>query len=470
MPSCEGPPLIVPIILCGGAGKRLWPASQAKTPKPMLPLAGGRSTFAMTLERIADPGLFAPPVIVAGAVHRYLVEAMLAEQRGEATLVLESAGRDTAPAVAAAMRLVPEDAVAMVLAADHLIRDVDGFRATVAAAVPAAEAGHIVVFGIAPDRPATDYGYIRAGAPLPDMAGRRVAAFIEKPDAATATAMVAEGCLWNSGMFLMKAGTMLAELEVHAADIAACTARAVPAERGRVVELDPDAFEACPQISIDYAVMQKTDRAAVVDAGFDWSDLGTWPAVWASNEADADGNVASGDVTLLGTKRSYVSAERQKIGVLGLEDAMVVATADAVLVAPMSAAAGVKDLATAVEAEPEKVIGDFIRHHRPWGNYQALDLGPSYQVKRLTVLPHKRLSLQKHRHRDEHWTVVEGTAEVTVGERVLDLGPNQSVNIRKGDVHRLANHGDRPLVVIEVQYGDYLGEDDIVRIDDDFGR
>ena len=426
----------------------------------------------MTLERVADGSLFGPPLVVTGAAHRHLVETALEDEGVVTRLVVEPDGRDTAPAIAAAATLVDGGDLIMVLAADHLIRNVQGFRATAAAAAPVAEAGHIVLFGVTPDGPTTHYGYIRPGEALGDIAGRQVLGFAEKPDAERARSFVANGYLWNSGIFLMRAGTVLSELERHAPEIVAHARDAVPTDAGDlpVVQLDADTFGACPRISIDYAVMEKTDCAAVVDADFDWSDLGTWSSVWSAGEQDAEGNVSRGDVTILDSRRSLIISERFKVGVVGLDDAVVVASDEAVLVTSLAHADRVKDVAKAINAEPEKVLGDFTRHARPWGSYQALDLGPTHQVKRLVVNPGKRLSLQRHRHRTEHWTVVQGAAEVTIEERIFDLGLNESALIPLGAAHRLANRGDATLVMIEVQCGDYLGEDDIVRLEDDFGR
>jgi mannose-1-phosphate guanylyltransferase/mannose-6-phosphate isomerase len=464
--------VIIPVILCGGAGKRLWPASRPHAPKPFLPLVEGRSTFAMALERVSDREVFGKPLIVAGADHRVLLDRALAEADVGAAVVLEPMGRDTAPAIAVAAQRVARDDLIMVLAADHLINDIDGFKATAVSAIPAARAGRIVVFGIRPTAPITGYGYIQPGNDLEGMAGREVARFTEKPDEATASNFVADGYLWNSGMFLMTAGTILDELERHAGDIVTTAGQAIAGASvdQEVIELESRAFAACARISIDFAVMEKTDRAVVVDAAFDWSDLGAWSAVWAAGGADDDGNVRTGDVTLVDTSGTYASSDRLKLGVVGLRDVVVVATDEAILVTSRQNAGQVKELAEAVAAEPEKNIGDFVRHVRPWGNYQSLDVGDGYQVKRLVVSPGRRLSLQKHRHRAEHWTVVAGVAEVTIDDRVFEMHANRSVYIPLGAVHRLANHGSEPVIVIEVQYGDYLGEDDIVRLEDDFGR
>jgi mannose-1-phosphate guanylyltransferase/mannose-6-phosphate isomerase len=365
----------------------------------------------------------------------------------------------------------------LVLAADHVIRDTVGFVETVREAHAAAEAGRIVVFGIAPDYPATGYGYIRPGDATGQGDAMSVAAFVEKPDEAKARQLIAEGCLWNSGMFLMSAAVAVAETERHAPDIARAAAAAVAgaATDGPVTLLDARAFDVAPRLSIDFAVMEKTDRAAVVAARFDWSDLGAWSAVWDAAAKDAAGNVVSGDAVLVDARNAYVSTDAQRIGVVGLDDVVVVAADGAVLVTSRARAADVKDLVAAIDERPEKVIGDYVRHYRPWGHYQSLDQGPRHQVKRIVVEPGRRLSLQKHAHRAEHWTVVEGVAEVTVGMdrdtlEVKTVRPGEHVHIPRGAIHRMANPGATPMTLIEVQSGDYLGEDDIVRLEDDYGR
>ncbi len=474
--------MIIPVIMCGGAGTRLWPASRSDSPKPFLPLVDGVSTFALTLQRIAAPSLFGPPVVVAGADHAHLVAAALAEADVAAVVLLEPEGRDTAAAIAAAAAFVAIDhpeATLLVLAADHVIRDHAAFRATVETALPAAEAGRIVIFGVPPAGPATGYGYIQPGGPLAEAGVRAVARFVEKPDVARARQYMADGYLWNSGIFLLGARTALSELGAQAPEIASAAASAIAAgeaaDGGAVLHLDREAFAAAPKISFDHAVMEKTANAAVVDARFDWSDLGTWGSVWEADRHDAAGNVAVGDAVLLDARDSYVSTSRPRVGVVGVSDLVVVATDDAVLVAARKDADRVKELTAAIDAAPEAVYGDFVRHYRPWGYYQSLDQGRRHQVKRIVVKPGARLSLQKHAHRAEHWTVVEGVAEITLGmERdaldVTTVRENETVHIPQGAIHRMANRGKTPMTLIEVQVGDYLGEDDIVRFEDDYGR
>lgn len=469
--------MIVPVILCGGAGTRLWPASRQDLPKPFLPLVGGRSTFALTLDRIADGGRFAPALVVASATHRALIEPQLPEG---GTLLLEPIPRDTAAAIAAATAFVAKrdsDATILILPADHVIRDHAGFAAAADAAAKAAADGRIVVFGIKPDHPATGYGYIEPGEALGRGAVRAVAAFVEKPDAERAAEFVAAGRLWNSGMFMFRADAALDAFRRHAPEVLAAAEAAVAAAAadGASTTLDEAAFSAAPRISVDYAVMEKSDRVAVVPADFDWTDLGTWAAVWGAAEKDDRGNAVIGDAVLLDAQNTFVDSETQRIGIIGLDDAVVVAADGAVLVTTRARAGEVKELVAAIAARPEAVFGDFVRHYRPWGHYQSLDQGPKHQVKRIVVEPGKRLSLQKHAHRAEHWTVVDGIAEITVGmdRDTLDVKtvqPGEHVHIPKGAIHRMANPGKTPMTLIEVQSGDYLGEDDIVRLEDDFGR
>jgi mannose-1-phosphate guanylyltransferase/mannose-6-phosphate isomerase len=464
--------LITPVILVGGAGMRLWPASTDARPKPFLPLANGTSTFDATLDRVADRSLFNEPLIVANNAHRALVESALARRGVQARLLLEPVGRDTAGAIAAAAAFVaagqPDD-VLLILSADHVIADKAGFTGAVRLAAPAVEAGRIVVFGVTPDHPSTGFGYIKPGAPFSDGV-YEVAAFREKPDTATAADYVGSGYLWNSGYFMLTAATALAELALNAPDVVRAAGRAVAdsARDGDVFLLDAEAFSSAPRISFDYAVMEKTARAAVVAARFDWSDLGTWAAVYDTAQKDAAGNVVSGEVLIADTTGSYVTTDRAVVGVLGLHDMVVVASDNQVLVAPRDRVGEVKALVGRLHLDKEREIAG--RSIRPWGYYQSVDRGEGYQVKRIVVTPGQRLSLQKHARRAEHWTVVAGMAEVTVDGMVMNLAANQSVFIPLGAVHRLANPGSVPVTVIEVQCGDYLGEDDIVRLEDDYRR
>jgi mannose-1-phosphate guanylyltransferase / mannose-6-phosphate isomerase len=473
---------IYPVILSGGAGTRLWPASNDSVPKPFLSLIGETSTFAATLARVANDALFEAPIVVANREHRFLIAEALAEADADATLLLEPEPRDTAAAIAAAAAWIAghasREAIMLVLAADHLIRNAAGFHATAAAAAKAARLGAIVVFGITPTEPMTSFGYIRPGKALDGAAGvDTVAAFVEKPVRATAEKYVAEGYLWNSGNFTMTVETALTELKRHVPEVMSAAAAAVAQAKieDKVAELAADAFARAPRISFDHAVMEKTDRAAVIAAEFDWSDLGTWHSVWDAAEKDEAGNAVVGEAVLVGARGNFISTDRPLVGLVGVEDMVVVASDDAVLVAPRHKSDSVKQLVAALGTVNAKVLGGHARHYRPWGYYQSLDVGDLHQVKRIVVKPGARLSLQRHKHRAEHWTVVKGVAEVTVGMEIgkLDVKivkENETIYIPLHAIHRMANPGKTPMAIIEVQYGDYLGEDDIERLQDDYGR
>jgi mannose-1-phosphate guanylyltransferase/mannose-6-phosphate isomerase len=461
--------LIVPVILSGGSGTRLWPLSRNRSPKQFLPLVEGRSTFDMTLERVADRRLFARPLIVAASAHRFLIGEALRSLGTEADILLEPVPRDTAAAVAAAALVVARrdpNALLMVLAADHLILDTAGFA-------EAAEADYIVTFGVVPDSAATSYGYVGRGDAVPDMpAVSRVAAFKEKPDSATAEKLVADGYLWNSGNFMMRAAVAIDETERHAPDIA----RAVTASlSGLAVDihsilLPEEAYRRIPATSFDYAVMEQTDRAAVVEARFDWRDLGTWESLSRIAGTDTAGNASVGDVVTHDSRRCYVYAAKGQVALIGVDDLIVAAGEDAVLVAKSDRLDAIRGVVAGLEQKDAEVDGNVRYKVSPWGYFQSVEEGDGYKVKRLVVEPGARLSLQRHKHRAEHWVVVAGVAEVTVGDTTQRLKTNQSTFIRQGEIHRLANPGDELLTVIEVQYGDYLGEDDIERFADDYDR
>jgi mannose-1-phosphate guanylyltransferase/mannose-6-phosphate isomerase len=469
---------IHPVILCGGAGTRLWPLSRALYPKQLLALTGPRSLLQQTAARVADAGRFAPPLFLCNEDHRFLIAEQLREAGvAPAKIVLEPAGRNTAPAVAAAALLLAQadpDAMMLVMPSDHVIGDEAAFGRAIATAAKAAETGALVTFGIEPDGPETGYGYIERGAALKGVKGAfAVARFVEKPDAKTAKSMLAKGGhSWNSGMFLFRARRYLDELGRHAPAMLAAVESAVAkgADAQDFFRLDAKAYGACPGDSIDYAVMEKTAEAAVVPADLRWSDVGAWSTLWEIGEKDADGNVIRGDVIAEGAKNAYLRAEDRLIAAVGVEDIVVVATEDAVLVAPRDRVQDVKlvteRLAAAGRAEQEghPVV------HRPWGSFQTVDAGDGFQVKRIIVRPGARLSLQKHAKRAEYWTVVRGKARVTRNDDVFDLGVGEAADIPLGAVHRLECIGDEPLHLIEVQLGSYLGEDDIVRLDDEYGR
>jgi mannose-1-phosphate guanylyltransferase/mannose-1-phosphate guanylyltransferase/mannose-6-phosphate isomerase len=469
---------VVPVILSGGTGTRLWPLSREGYPKQFWPLVSGRTMLQETAARATGPG-FAPPVVVCNEAHRFLVaEQLRAAQVEDAAILLEPAGRNSAPAIAAAALLAAvEDpgAVLWILAADHAIADLAELHAALGRAVPAARAGRIVTFGMTPTAPETGYGYIERGADLPEAPGVfAVARFVEKPDARTAADFVAGGRhLWNSGMFVATAATLLEELRAHAPAVVTAVEAALA---GAATDLDfrrlgREAFLAAPSISIDYAVMERTTRAAVVPASIGWSDLGSWAALWeAAPQRDAEGNVAVGPVEVVGSRGCYVRSEGILTGVVGLEDVVVVTTDDAVLVAPRSHAQDVRLLVDRLRAAGRTEATQHRRVYRPWGHYEGLIQGDRFQVKQIGVRPGQKLSLQKHFHRAEHWVVVKGTAIVhRDGEEIL-LRENESVYLPLGCVHRLENPGRIPLTLIEVQVGSYTGEDDIVRLEDTYGR
>jgi mannose-1-phosphate guanylyltransferase/mannose-6-phosphate isomerase len=468
------PSPIIPVLLAGGAGTRLWPVSRDALPKQFLPLVGDRSTYQETLLRVNDP-MFAAPIVITGPNFHFFARRQAEEVGVEATVVIEPVRRDSGPAIAAATAVARQrdpEAVVLALAADHIILDVPAFRAACAAGRAAAEAGYIVTFGIRPSEPKTSYGYILPGAPIGESGAYKVARFVEKPDAETAARYLAEGYLWNSGNFLFRADVLLGELARLEPEMAAAIDTAVAKATTDLgfLRLAPEAFARAPQKSIDYAVMEKTDRAAVVAGEFRWSDIGSWDALFEITPRDEAGNVLQGQVVTMDARNSIVHSDARLTALLGVEDLVVVSTSDAVMVAPRARAQEVRELVTKLKADnrPEATVHK--RVHRPWGYYEQVDMGERFQVKRIVVIPGGMLSLQKHRHRAEHWVVVRGTAEVTIGEERRAVHENESIFIPIGTVHRLANQGKIPLELIEVQTGSYLGEDDIVRLDDIYKR
>lgn len=470
---------IHPVILSGGSGTRLWPLSREHFPKQLLPLAGERSMIQETALRAREAGL-AAPVVVCNAEHRFAIaEQMRAAGIAPAALLLEPVARNTAAAVAAAAAHLAaagagDGDMLLVLPSDHVILDRPAFAAAVGRAAVAAGLGRLVTFGIQPTSPETGYGYIREGAALAGAPGAHdVARFVEKPDLATAQGYLAEGgWSWNSGMFLFPLGAFRAELGAHAPGVASAAAAAVAGAARDLdfVRLDREAFAAAPSISIDYAVMEKTRLAAVVPAALGWSDVGSWSALWEIGARDADGNVAQGDVLSERTRNSYLRAEHGLLAAVGIEDTIVVALKDAVLVASREEAQHVKAIVDRLRKAGRGEATTHPRVYRPWGSYETVDRGERFQVKRIIVNPGQRISLQKHARRAEHWVCVQGVARVTRGEDILTLRENMSTYIPVGCVHRLENPGSEPVHIIEVQSGDYLGEDDIVRIEDSYGR
>ena len=468
---------IYPIILSGGSGTRLWPLSRDLLPKQMLPLIKDQSLLAETAQRVSgDP--FAKPIVICNQEHRFLVNEQLAALGiVPEAIIVEPIGRNTAPAIAAAAALLrarDQHAIMLVLPSDHVIRDTAAFGRAVGVAARAAEAGHLVTFGITPSGPETGYGYIRNGSGLDAQDGAfRIERFVEKPDADTAASYVAQGdWSWNSGMFVFPAGLLLDELARFEPEIvtAAAAAMARAQTDGGYVQLDRDAFAACPAKSIDYALMERTERAAVVPCSLGWSDVGSWSALWELGEKDGGANVTLGDVLVEDTAGSYLRSQGPLLATLGLKDVIVVATEDVVMVAAKDRAQDVKTLVNRLKDAGRPEITSHPVVNRPWGTYQTVDSGPGFQVKRITVKPGAKLSLQKHAKRAEHWVVVNGMARVTRDDEILMLGVNQSTFIPLGAVHRLENPGTELLELIEVQSGSYLGEDDIVRMRDDYGR
>jgi len=470
-------PRIVPLVLAGGAGTRLWPVSRDAMPKQFLPLVGERSTYQQALVRVSSAALFAPPIVMTSDPFRFFARRQAEELGIDATVVLEPMRRDSGPAIAAGAawaRQRDPDAIVLALAADHVILDTDLFEDACRAGRDAAAAGHIVTFGIRPSAPKTSYGYVRRGEPLAIKGLSRVAEFVEKPDAATAVRYVAQDFLWNSGNFLFRADALLSELGRFEPAMAKAVEDAVAAadidsDLG-FVRLEAKAFARAPQKSIDYAVMEKTAHAAIVEGRFRWSDIGSWDAVLEVAPRDEKGNAASGPVLAVDAKGCVVHAEGRLTAVLGVEDLIVVTTPDAVLVLPRARAEEVKALVAEIQRQGRAEAKEHRRIYRPWGYYESVDAGDRFQVKRIVVAPGGKLSLQKHHHRAEHWVVVRGTAEVTIGDKVQMVHENESIYIPIGSVHRLANPGRIGLELIEVQTGSYLGEDDIIRFDDVYRR
>jgi mannose-1-phosphate guanylyltransferase/mannose-6-phosphate isomerase len=468
---------VVPVILSGGSGTRLWPVSRESFPKQFWPLLSDRSLIEETARRAAGDG-FAAPIVVCNQEHRFLAaEQVRRAGIADARIMLEPVGRNSAPAVAAAALLVAEDdpdSVLWMMAADAAIADVGTLHRLLATAVAAARRGRIVTFGMRPTAPETGYGYIEVGPALPDLPGvHDLTRFVEKPDVQTAAALVAAGRhLWNSGMFVFTARTMLEELERHAPDVLAAV-RAAFAARTRdldFIRLAAAPFAAAPNISLDYAVAERTDRAAVVPADLGWSDVGSWGALWELGAKDEAGNVALGDVLLEGAQQCYVRSDGILTAVVGLQDAIVVVTEDAVLAMHRDRSQEVKRIVDRLRAAGRHEAVAHNRFYRPWGFAETLFAAERFRVHRVVVAPGQSMSLHKHFHRAEHLTVLAGTALVTRDGETLLTRENESVDLPIGCLHRVANPGRIPLALIEVQAGSYLGDDDVMRVEDSYGR
>ena len=470
--------MIYPVILSGGSGTRLWPMSRTLYPKQLLRLLGQDSLLQQTVRRVSDRDRFAPPLLVANEEHRFIIAEQLREIEGPSrALLLEPVGRNTAPAACvAALALVESDpdALMLLLPSDHMIADEGSFAAAVCRAAAAARGGALVTFGIHPERPETGYGYIRRGDPIEALAAVfRVAEFVEKPGLDLARSFVASGeHFWNGGIFLFPAALYVDELGRTRPDIvAACRRALVEASRDTdFIRLGKEAFQACPANSIDYAVMEHTARAAVVPVSMGWSDVGSWDALWELSAKDTAGNAIAGNVVAVDTRNCYLRSEAGLVAAIGIEDLVVVATADALMLAPRNRTQEVRSLVARLVAEGRDEAEALPTVHRPWGTYRALHNGHRVQVKHITVKPGGKLSLQMHHHRAEHWIVVQGTARIRRGDEEMMLTEDQSTYIPLGTPHRLENPGKIPLHLIEVQSGSYLGEDDIVRFEDSYGR
>lgn len=465
---------MIPVIMSGGSGTRLWPLSRKQKPKQFLALFGENTMFQETLHRLNGLDNMQAPIVVCNNDHRFMVAEQLQQLAVQApSIILEPFGRNTAPALAVSASQAMasgDDPILLVLAADHVIDDVPAFHHAIELAKIEAEKGLLVTFGIVPTSPNTGYGYIQAGE---KSAVSKVKAFVEKPDLDTAINYVASGgYYWNSGMFMFKASTLISELERYSPNILKNCREAL--DKGKedldFIRLDGDTFEECPSDSIDYAVMEHTGKAVVVPLDAGWNDVGSWSSLWECAEQGVDSNVVQGDIMLDNVQNSYIHSEHRLVSVLGLDDIVVVETADAVMVASKDSAQDVKEIVNRLNKQKRTEAETHRLCYRPWGHYDLIDQGDRFQVKRITVNPGASLSLQMHHHRAEHWIVVTGTAEVTCEDKITLLSENESTYIPVGKKHRLHNPGCVPLEIIEVQSGSYLGEDDIVRFDDNYRR
>ena len=469
--------MIIPVILSGGSGTRLWPLSRALRPKQLLPLTSGSTMIQDTVLRLQGIDGLAAPIIVCNEEHRFMIAEQMREISVEPlAIILEPSGRNTAPAVAVSAikaNEIEDNATLLVLPADHVIKSTSAFQQAISIGYEAAQKDNLVTFGIVPNAPETGYGYIQSGEEIDVVGVCKVKRFVEKPDQKKANEYVGSGeYFWNSGMFMFRSSVFLNELSKFNQEIMDYSSESIKKAQSDLdfIRLDKEVFERCPSDSIDYAVMEKTQNAVILPVDIGWNDIGSWSALWEVGASDKDGNVTKGDVCIIDCKNSYIHSESRLVTSLGVTDHIIVETADAVLVAHKDASQNVK---TIVDSLKESGRNEALVPHkvyRPWGTYECIDYEDRFQAKRITVNPGARLSLQLHHHRAEHWIIVKGTAKVTCGENVFIMSENESTYIPLGEKHRLENTGKIPLELIEVQTGSYLGEDDIVRFDDEYGR
>lgn len=465
---------ILPVVVCGGSGTRIWPLSRESLPKQFLPLVGSQSTFKTLLSILASDAAFAPPVIISNHDYRFLVAEQMAEAGVEGEIILETAPRDTAASVAVATELAlrrSPDTIVGVFAADHAIADAVAFETLCRRAAAAASQGELVGLAVKPAYPATEYGYMQSTGALASGLSK-IGAFVEKPDAATAARLIDEGYLWNSGDLFFRADVMAGEIATHGPELAAAARASLDQAKPdlQFLVLPAAPFEATPAQSIDTAVVRKSARAAMIVGEFGWADTGNWPAVHALSPRDERGNSVRGDGIVLDASNVFIRSEEGLTAVIGVDNVVVVSTGDAVLVANAEQAGKIRDLVDQMKRAGRREPLEHKRIYRPWGYYQSVDHGARHQVKRISVKPGGKLSLQKHFHRAEHWVVVKGIAEVTLDGTISLLKENESIYLPIGCIHRLANPGEIDLEIIEVQTGGYLGEDDIVRIEDIYNR